>query len=192
MEPAVEGPSRAGESPPPLGEALRQLYDLHSPALLNYLMRLTNGDRHRAEDIVQETLIRAWNHPEARSDSGQWSRPWLFTVARRIAIDHLRAIQARPPERPDERIEAYSAQEDAIERFLDAREVRAALAAMPERLRTVLVAVYFQECSTAEAANLLQVPAGTVKSRTYYALRALREALTERGFTFGRAAPPRE
>lgn len=191
MDPAVENPASAGNDPSELDDALRQLQERHAPALLHYLLRLTNGDQHRAEDIVQETLIRAWSHPEARADSGQWSRAWLFTVARRIAIDQLRAIGSRPPELPDERIDAYGERDETIDRLLDAREVRAALRAMPERLRTVLVAVYFQEYSTAEAAELLDVPPGTVKSRTYYALKALREALVERGFIAARAAPVR-
>lgn len=169
--------------------ALRHLYQLHAPVLLSYLIRLTNGDWHRAEDIVQETLMRAWNHPEAQSADGQWSRAWLFTVARRIAIDHLRAAQVRPTELSDERIESISHVDDDIDRLLDAREVRAALAALPERLRSALVAVYFQERSTAEAAELLDVPPGTVKSRTFYALRALREQLVARGFTFGPSKP---
>lgn len=168
--------------------ALRHLYQLHAPVLLSYLIRLTNGDRHRAEDIVQETLVRAWSHPEAQSADGQWSRAWLFTVARRIAIDHLRATQARPTELSDERIESFSQVDDDIDRMLDAREVRAALAALPERLRSALVAVYFQQRSTAEAAELLDVPPGTVKSRTFYALRALREQLIARGFDLG---PPK-
>ncbi|WP_432838977.1 sigma-70 family RNA polymerase sigma factor [Dactylosporangium sp. CA-092794] len=186
MEPTVDPASAGQPGAARLDEALRQLYDVYSPMLLSYLMRLTNGDRHRAEDIVQETLIRAWNHPEARLPDGYWSRRWLFTVARRIAIDHIRAVSARPPEHPDERIEAYSGHEDDVERMLDRREVREALARMPERLRSVLVAMYFQDFSTAEAAQLLSVPQGTVKSRMYHAMRALREDLVERGFNFSR------
>jgi RNA polymerase sigma-70 factor (ECF subfamily) len=170
-------------------QALRDLYDAHRPVLLSYLMRLTNGDRQRAEDIVQEALVRAWRHPEARKADGGWSRAWLFTVARRIAIDHVRAIQARPPEVPDERMETFSGPSDEVDRLLDAREVRAALAALPERLRTAVVAIYFQQYSVAEAAELLGVPPGTVKSRTFYGLRALREELVARDFLFG---PPSE
>ncbi|MGC4806692.1 sigma-70 family RNA polymerase sigma factor [Micromonospora sp. DT233] len=178
-------PHGGGHQPQEDDGALRHLYQSHAPVLLSYLLRLTNGDRHRAEDIVQETLLRAWKHPEAQSADGRWSRAWLFTVARRIAIDQVRAAQARPAETSDERMESFSRSDDEIDRLLDAREVRAALAALPERLRTALVAVYFQEYSIAEAAQALDVPPGTVKSRTFYALRALREQLIERGFTPG-------
>ncbi|GAA4215805.1 sigma-70 family RNA polymerase sigma factor [Actinocatenispora rupis] len=175
-----------GERPAASDErALRELYAANAPVLVSFLLRLTNGDRHKAEDIVQETLVRAWRHPEARSADGRWSRAWLFTVARRIAIDHIRAVQARPPELPDERIDGFAVSGDELDRLLDAREVRAALAALPERLRTAVVAIYFQQYSVTEAAELLGVPPGTVKSRTFYGLRALREELVARGFPFG-------
>jgi RNA polymerase sigma-70 factor (ECF subfamily) len=189
MEPVVGHPSPlGGRAAHPDDAALRHLYHLHAPVLMSYLMRLTQGDRHRAEDIVQETLLRAWSHPESRSAEGQWSRAWLFTVARRIAIDHLRAAQARPVELFDDRIEGLPRPVNDIDRLLDAREVRAALADLPERLRAALVAIYFQERSIAETAVLLDVPPGTVKSRTFYALRALRDGLVGRGFTLG---PPK-
>ncbi|HEY3505737.1 MAG TPA: sigma-70 family RNA polymerase sigma factor [Actinocatenispora sp.] len=183
---ALVGDTPTGERPAGTDErALRELYAANAPVLVSFLMRLTNGDRHRAEDIVQETLVRAWRHPEARSADGRWSRAWLFTVARRIAIDQIRAIQARPPELPDDRIDAFAEGGDELDRLLDAREVRAALAALPERLRTAVVAIYFQQYSVAEAAELLGVPPGTVKSRTFYGLRALRDELVSRGFPFG-------
>lgn len=83
---------------------------------------------------------------------------------------------------------------DPIERALDAPEVRAALAALPERLRITLVEIYFQERSVAEVAEVLHVPPGTVKSRTTYALRALREAVAGRELrhsgTAGGTRPP--
>jgi RNA polymerase sigma-70 factor (ECF subfamily) len=169
-------------SPAP-DRALRELSEMHGPVLFSFLIRLTRGDPHKAEDILQETLIRAWRHPEARGPDGLWSRPWLFTVARRIAIDHLRASQVRPTELSDERLYERALADDGIERLVDAGEVRAALRSLPDRLRQVLIEVYFRERSVAEAAAVLNVPPGTVKSRTFYALAALRDALLERGFT---------
>jgi RNA polymerase sigma-70 factor, ECF subfamily len=163
-------------------DSFRRLYEMHGSVILNYLIRFTGGDRHRAEDILQETLLRAWRHPEARLASGEWSLPWLFTVARRIALDQLRSALVRPHELNDERIHERPELDDRFERLVDEEEVRAALASLPDRLRDVLMEIYFRDHSVAEASAILGVPKGTVKSRTYYGLRALREKLIERGF----------
>ncbi|GAB7042445.1 sigma-70 family RNA polymerase sigma factor [Catenuloplanes niger JCM 9533] len=184
MDPATgSAPPSEVSSLPTHDEALRLAYETHGPILLNYLLRLTSGNRGMAEDILQETLMRAWNHPEARTADGQWSRGWLFTVARRIAIDHIRAAQGRPVEQLDERLEERHAAADEIDRLINTREIRDAVARLPVRLRSALIEIYFQERSVAEAAQNLAVPEGTVKSRTFYALRALHEDLTTRGFT---------
>jgi len=163
-------------------DALRHLQQTHGPVLLAYLTRLTHGDVHRAEDIVQEALLRAWRNPDARHDDGRWSRAWIFTVAKRILIDQIRAAGVRPDEVSDEHIAEHVPSVDSIDRLLDAAEVRAALNTLPERLRSTLVEIYYRERSIAEVADVLDVPPGTVKSRTFYALRALREALDRRGF----------
>lgn len=79
-------------------EALvRALYEEHGRALLAYATRLT-GDRAAAEDVVQETLIRAWRHPDALLNGKGSVRGWLLTVARNIITDRHRARAARPTE----------------------------------------------------------------------------------------------
>jgi RNA polymerase sigma-70 factor, ECF subfamily len=75
---------------------MTQLYDQHCGPLLAYALQLTGGDRHRAEDVVQETLLRAWRHPEALEPHRGSPRAWLRTVARNIAFDEHRARQSRP------------------------------------------------------------------------------------------------
>ena len=162
-------------------QLLRALFDQHAPALLSYALRLVDGDRGRAEDVVQETLLRAWRHPEAMAPNRGSPRPWLFAVARRIAVDAHRRRRARPREVGDDLLAQIPTQDDDLDRALDGWLVADALAALSPAHREVLVETYFAGRSVAEAARVLGVPAGTVKSRTHYALQALRLALLERG-----------
>lgn len=159
---------------------LRALYDAHATAVLGYAMRLTNGDRGRAEDIVQETLVRAWRHPDALDPRRGPLRPWLFTVARRIATDGHRARLARPPEVAEAALASVPAA-DELDASLDRLLIDDALRTLSAEHRAVIVETYYRGRTVQEAAALLQVPAGTVKSRAYYALRALKLALNERG-----------
>jgi RNA polymerase sigma-70 factor, ECF subfamily len=159
-------------------DLIRALYAEHAAPLLRYAMHLMNGDRQRAEDIVQETLLRAWQHPEAIADRP--ARPWLFAVARNLAIDAYRAKRARPHEVGEAALEVLPGPDDA-ERALESWAVADALSALRPEHRGVLLETYYKGKSVAEAAATLGIPAGTVKSRTFYALRALRLALEERG-----------
>jgi RNA polymerase sigma-70 factor, ECF subfamily len=161
--------------------AVRATSREHRTILLRYLRRFT-GDQHRAEDLLQETLLRAWRHPEARTDRGDWPLPWLYTVARRVAIDFLRTDHLKAARFGVDDLIERADEHDHIERLLVAREVHAALASLPLRLREVLVHVYLGDRTIADTAALLGLPEGTVKSRTYHALRALREVLHQRGF----------
>lgn len=150
----------------------------HGRPLFALLLRLCDGDRQRAEDLVQETLVRAWQHPEAlRADNFDSVRPWLMTVGRRLAIDARRARQARPPEVGDAVLDNARVCADHAERAVATLDVRKAVKTLTPEHRAVLVLVYFQGASVAEAAKTLGVPPGTVKSRAYYALRALRRVL---------------
>ncbi|WP_030378468.1 MULTISPECIES: sigma-70 family RNA polymerase sigma factor [unclassified Streptomyces] len=150
----------------------------HGRPLFALLLRLCDGDRQRAEDLVQETLLRAWQHPEAlRAHDFTSVRPWLLTVARRLAIDARRARQARPAEVGDAVLAHAPVCADHAERSAAMLDVREAVKTLTPEHREVLVQVYFRGASVAEAAEALGIPPGTVKSRAYYALRALRRVL---------------
>jgi RNA polymerase sigma-70 factor, ECF subfamily len=160
--------------------ALRRLWDEHAGPLLGFVLRLTGGDRGWAEDVVQETLVRAWRHPEALDPARGPVRPWLLTVARRLVVDQHRARQARPLEVGDDGV-AELATEDGIDAALDRWVVADALATLSPAHREALLHTYYAGRSVTEAAVVLGVPAGTVKSRVFYALKALKLVLEERG-----------
>ena len=162
---------------------MRMLYEQHATPLLMFVLRLTGGDRQRAEDIVQETLLRAWRNAHKLGAHGQTSiRPWLVTVARRIAIDHHRSDRARPAEAYDQELEGFSVP-DSTEQVLHTMTVTDALRSLSHAHREILVETFFRGRTVPEAAEALGLPLGTAKSRVYYALRALRAALQQRGVT---------
>ena len=160
------------------GELLRALHDEHAAALWSYVTGLLHGDRVRAQDVVQETLLRAWRNPDAIADPST-SRSWLYTVAKRIVIDEWRASRRRPEVVTDEVPEMAVA--DATEQAVDRQLLLAAVRRLSSEHREVLLECYFRGRSVAEAATTLGVPVGTIKSRTHYALHALRAAINEMG-----------
>jgi RNA polymerase sigma-70 factor (ECF subfamily) len=168
-------------NPPGSDEVLlRELYGQHAAALLRYLLPLTGGDRGRAEDLVQETLLRAWRHPEVLGRDAP-IRPWLYTVARNLAVDAHRARSARPREVSDAALAAMPDPAADLDQAVQSWAVADALAGLRSEHRQVLIEIYFRAHTVAETAAILKIPEGTVKSRTHYALRAFRLVCEERG-----------
>lgn len=162
---------------------MRVLYNEHAAALWRYAVRLT-GDRARAEDVVQETLLRAWQHPEVTEDSERSARAWLFTVARNMIIDERRSPRFR---RENGSLDAAPEPEadgpDEVNAALDRLLLGDALAQLSADHRAVIRRSYYLGWTTAQIAEDLQIAEGTVKSRLHYAVRALRLTLQEMGVT---------
>ncbi|MBF6176203.1 sigma-70 family RNA polymerase sigma factor [Nocardia blacklockiae] len=165
---------------PAQAELLRVLYDEHAAALWRYTYSLV-GDSGRAEDIVQETLLRAWQRPHVLDQSTASARAWLFTVARNMAVDEYRSARHRREYRTDKPPE--QATPDQADRALDGWLIADALARLSIDHREVIVRAYYRGLSTHQIATELAIPEGTVKSRMHYGMRALRSALTEMGVT---------
>ncbi|WP_406130294.1 sigma-70 family RNA polymerase sigma factor [Streptomyces sp. NBC_00989] len=159
---------------------IRAVYDKHGVFLLRVTTGLLWGDSHQAQDLVQEAVLRAWQNADILDPEG--IRPWLVTVVRNLVIDGYRARKARPPETVDTALNDMPGPE-SMDPALTKKIVREALADLTLQHREILVHVEFLDQSVARTAQTLGIPPGTVKSRTHLALRALRAALAERGYT---------
>lgn len=153
-----------------------ELVSEHAPALYRMAFRLC-GDRHEAEDVLQETFRSAWTSRE-RYESGRGDRAWLASILRRRVVDRWRR---RPREGVVTSADAMEI-EVAAENHLAGEytdEMQAALARLPTDLRETLLLVVVGELTHQETADLLKIPLGTVLSRVSRARARLREYLLE-------------
>jgi RNA polymerase sigma-70 factor (ECF subfamily) len=178
---------QSGSKPPVNGspssaqreEFVRALHEAHGRALLGFALSELRGDRPSAEDIVQETMLRAWQHAEV-AGSLNAPRAWLFTIAHRLVIDRWRNLSTKPQEVPEDQLR-YVGVRDPADSTLSSMMVREALSGLTANYNRVLVEVYLHGRSVTETAAVLGIPPGTVKSRMYRAVRALRAALEAKG-----------
>jgi RNA polymerase sigma-70 factor (ECF subfamily) len=157
-------------------DTVAELYRLHGPFLLHFLLKRTNGDVHLAEDIMQDTFFRAWRTPRLAHDS-RHVRPWLVTVARNLIIDRYRKHSRRPLEVGEVDLSQVAQDGRTDERLVTTLTLADAMAKLPKNRQEVVVHMYVHGHSTTETSGLLGIPEGTVKSRAHYALRDLRSHL---------------
>ncbi|SDZ07224.1 RNA polymerase sigma-70 factor, ECF subfamily [Saccharopolyspora shandongensis] len=159
--------------------ALKGLYDAYYSRLLAYVTRIL-ADQHHAEDVVQETMLRAWCHADPLTpDRGSvWG--WLTRVAHNLAIDRIRARRARPVEvEVEETVEGatHGRNTDHSDTVINMMFVATMVNKLVPAHRSVLHAVYYADRTASDAASALGVPVGTVKSRLHHALRNLKQTL---------------
>ena len=158
--------------------AFEELYRRFARPVLGLALRLL-GDHGRAEDAAQETFAAIWRsarsfHPERGSGSA-----WLFAVARHAIIDRARRRVEPAVEAPAEQAETEAGPAEVAEQAWLSWQVHAALERLPERERIVLELAYWSGLSQSEVASYLDVPLGTVKTRTRAGLARLAPLLEE-------------
>ncbi|WP_329213138.1 sigma-70 family RNA polymerase sigma factor [Streptomyces sp. NBC_01485] len=161
-------------------QLMTTLYNEHYDVLISFALRYVHS-REQAEDVVQETLLRAWRvvhkiHPGSAS-----VRSYLFTIAHNVITDNWRATRRRPWLVSNDAAIAAVPSSDDVESALEGQLVAAALERLSPEHRMVIQALYYDGLTVAETAVRMTVPEGTVKSRAYYAVRNLRAAFEELG-----------
>jgi RNA polymerase sigma-70 factor, ECF subfamily len=159
------------------GDAVGALYDQYAGALYGFGLRRL-GDRALAEELVQTVMTRLWRNAGRYEPARGSVRTWVFTIARSTAVDLYRR---RPRATPTDHLPEQPDGVDELEVLLRAEAVRAALDRLSPEHREVLDLAYFHGHTQAEISRRLRMPLGTVKSRTFYALKAFRLACEELG-----------
>jgi RNA polymerase sigma-70 factor (ECF subfamily) len=157
------------------GEPMRQLYRRHATRVYGLGMQLL-GDRGLAEELVQETFVRLWRSSSRFDPDRGSAATFISTIARRLAVDLWRRPSSRPLQ-----LDATPPDDDQVDRLLLRLDVRDALNSLSDAHREVLELSYQERLKQAEIAARLGIPLGTVKTRCFHALRALKAALDQRG-----------
>jgi RNA polymerase sigma-70 factor, ECF subfamily len=159
-------------------EGLRHAYVAFGGELFGYA-RKSLGSPQLAEEVVQETFVRAWRFRSSFNRDFGAMRGWLFAIERRVLIDLSRQRSIRPTQPIETDLPAP---DDEIERAMIAWQVEEAIRRLRPEHRQVLVKTYFEQCLSRDLAEELCIPEGTVRSRLFYALRSLRRTLDEMGW----------
>ncbi|WP_285741258.1 sigma-70 family RNA polymerase sigma factor [Lentzea sp. NBRC 105346] len=157
--------------------SLEELYRLHRRTLMWYLRTRVHVDPHTAEDILQETFLRAWRTPEVLSAPPEACRAWLVTVARNLLIDSLRRRSRRPQETSDAMLTDIPMGWCVADRSVTRMALHQAMSQLTPYQREIIGQIFIMERTHPETAAELGIPLGTVKSRAHSALVALRRHL---------------
>jgi RNA polymerase sigma-70 factor (ECF subfamily) len=168
--------------------ALETLYIRYNTIILNHLYRMMQ-DRTAAEDLTEETFFRVWSKAALFDENKGSFKTWLFRMATRLAINRLKK-KARRAERAQQlplsgqEIADGSSAPDRAAGKSEAKEiVNRALQNLNEKDKAVLLLRHFEGLGEQDVARILGIPRGTVKSRTYYAVKRLKDALEGMGYT---------
>jgi RNA polymerase sigma-70 factor, ECF subfamily len=164
-------------------EAFARLYDLYGPAAYSLAVRIVR-DRELAADVVQNVFLAVWTGATQFDPARGQPSTWIMTMTHHKSVDMVRREQRRRTEQLDaagEEPAGGPSVEERAWRGVARDNVRAALSRLPDPHREVIELAYFAGYSQSELADRLAVPLGTVKSRTFAALRALRDELAAFG-----------
>jgi RNA polymerase sigma-70 factor (ECF subfamily) len=162
------------------GDALRALYRAYGGELYGFALNAL-GERGAAEEIVQEVFLRAWRHGDSYDPQRASVRTWLYQIARHAIIDARRRAAVRPGLALHEPVDEEESHGRSIEQAMLGWQVAAALERLTPEHRQMVRMAHFQGLTMREIADHTKLPLGTVKSRTWYALRSLRLVLEEMG-----------
>lgn len=157
-------------------DAVRELYTDFGKAVFSVAYSAL-GDRSLAEEAVQQTFLQAWRAADG-FDTSREPGPWLYAIARRVAVDLYRRERRHLGKQPLDAETDVVALPESFERTWEAWEVRTALERMPKDLREVIRATHFLGLTHEETAQELDIPLGTVKSRSHRAYRRLARLLS--------------
>jgi RNA polymerase sigma-70 factor (ECF subfamily) len=158
-------------------DVVAAIYRDHGTALRRFVLSASR-DPQLAEDVVQETVLRVWQQAPEITGS---LRSYLFRTARNIMIDNYRKAQRRPAEALERELIDPAEAVERVDELLNRILMEEALLRLSSEHRDVLVALHYRRFTVNEASVQLNIPSGTVKSRAFYAIRALRTILDEMG-----------
>lgn len=171
-------------------EALERLYDRYAPVVLGIVTKIVQ-DRAEGEEILQEAFWRVWTQAATFDTAKGPFRAWLFSIARRLALDVLRRRNVRPQAARDEseerRLEQAASPDagipETVEQAIAAQELRGAMRRLSGEQYQVLELAYFKGLTRQEIARTTGLPLGTVHTRARLGLQNLRSILNEKGST---------